>query len=79
MILTPKILRCAHRAQQRHAQVTTEGDEIEMAATVVAEQSFAHRRGEESKPGLFQSKGSATLNSQTGDSALTYWSGIIQW
>jgi hypothetical protein len=68
----------ANRAQQWQARVTTEGDEMEMAASIMADQLFAHGMEEKSKPRPFQTKGSGTLKSQTGSSALTYWSGIIQ-
>jgi len=43
-----------------------------------ADQSFAHGREEKSRPRPLQTKGSGTLKSQAGQSALTYWSGIIQ-
>jgi hypothetical protein len=49
-----------------------------MPASVVADQLFAHGTKGKSKPRPFQSKGSGTLKSKTGSSALTYRSGIIQ-
>jgi hypothetical protein len=43
---------------------------MEMAAAVAADQSFAHGGEVKSKPRTFQTKGSGTLSSQTGSSAL---------
>jgi hypothetical protein len=51
---------------------------MEMAAPVVANQSFGHGTEEKSKPRPFQTKGSGTLKSESSHSALTYRSGIIQ-
>jgi hypothetical protein len=67
----------ANRTQKRQTSIAGEGNEMQMAAPVVANEFVGHATREKSTPDPLKSKGSATRKSQTSPLALTYRGGMI--